>query len=120
MTTNGMLLTPQVASYLEQEGFAAVLSLDGRPGVHDRMRITPAAAAATAPLPRIRDYALAERAAAAIFAAPTPALILILPRRGAPLRPGLRHISMEPLVASERTMPCVKKTCPAWKKNMSV
>ncbi|MEW5784818.1 MAG: thioether cross-link-forming SCIFF peptide maturase [Bacillota bacterium] len=38
VTTNGLLLTPEVAEYMAQESFAAVLSLDGRPAVHDRMR----------------------------------------------------------------------------------
>ncbi len=38
LTTNGALLTPEIADYLEKESFAAVLSLDGRPSVHDTMR----------------------------------------------------------------------------------
>lgn len=38
LTTNGMLLEPEVEGFLNQEGFQVVLSLDGRPEVHDRMR----------------------------------------------------------------------------------
>lgn len=38
LTTNGVLLDEKVQSFLEQEEISVVLSLDGRPEVHDRMR----------------------------------------------------------------------------------
>lgn len=38
LTTNGVLLDELVQAYLEQEEISVVLSLDGRPEVHDRMR----------------------------------------------------------------------------------
>lgn len=38
LTTNGVLLDEKVQEYLEQEKISVVLSLDGRPEVHDRMR----------------------------------------------------------------------------------
>lgn len=38
LTTNGVLLNEAIQSYLEQEEISVVLSLDGRPEVHDRMR----------------------------------------------------------------------------------
>ena len=38
LTTNGVLLDEKVQDYLEQEEISVVLSLDGRPEVHDRMR----------------------------------------------------------------------------------
>ena len=38
LTTNGVLLDEKVQAYLEQEEISVVLSLDGRPEVHDRMR----------------------------------------------------------------------------------
>ena len=38
LTTNGVLLDELVQDYLEQEDISVVLSLDGRPEVHDRMR----------------------------------------------------------------------------------
>ncbi|HZK54695.1 MAG TPA: thioether cross-link-forming SCIFF peptide maturase [Desulfosporosinus sp.] len=38
LTTNGVLLDELVQDYLEQENISVVLSLDGRPEVHDRMR----------------------------------------------------------------------------------
>jgi uncharacterized protein len=38
LTTNGVLLNEEVQNYLEQEEISVVLSLDGRPEVHDRMR----------------------------------------------------------------------------------
>lgn len=41
VTTNALLLTPAVGDYLNQEQLSVVLSLDGRPRVHDRMRPYP-------------------------------------------------------------------------------
>lgn len=41
MTTNGVLLTEEVQAFLNEEGISAVLSLDGRPEVNDRMRQFP-------------------------------------------------------------------------------
>ena len=38
LTTNGVLLNEEIQRYLEQEEISVVLSLDGRPEVHDRMR----------------------------------------------------------------------------------
>jgi len=57
LTTNGELLTPQLAAYLEEEGFAAVLSLDGRSAVHDRMRFIPGEGGSyQRVLPRVLSY----------------------------------------------------------------
>ena len=41
LTTNGVLLDEKVQRFLEQEEISVVLSLDGRPEVHDRMRPYP-------------------------------------------------------------------------------
>lgn len=38
MTTNGILLNEKTERFLEEENISVVLSLDGRPEVHDRMR----------------------------------------------------------------------------------
>lgn len=38
LTTNAVLLNPEVMDFLNQEEISLVLSLDGRPHVHDRMR----------------------------------------------------------------------------------
>ncbi|WP_407306162.1 thioether cross-link-forming SCIFF peptide maturase [Desulfosporosinus sp. SB140] len=38
LTTNGVLLNEEIQNFLEQEEISVVLSLDGRPEVHDRMR----------------------------------------------------------------------------------
>lgn len=38
LTTNGVLLDEEIEDFLEQEEISVVLSLDGRPEVHDRMR----------------------------------------------------------------------------------
>ncbi|OAT80845.1 thioether cross-link-forming SCIFF peptide maturase [Desulfotomaculum copahuensis] len=42
VTTNGVLLTPETGRYLNENNLAVVLSLDGRPEVHDAMRPFPA------------------------------------------------------------------------------
>lgn len=44
VTTNVLLLTPAVGDYLNREQLSAVLSLDGRPEVHNRMRPFPGGA----------------------------------------------------------------------------
>lgn len=41
LTTNGVLLSQEVQQFLLDNNMAAVLSLDGRPAVHDAMRPTP-------------------------------------------------------------------------------
>lgn len=38
LTTNGVLLNDEIQDFLEQEDISVVLSLDGRPEIHDRMR----------------------------------------------------------------------------------
>ena len=38
MTTNAVLLTEEVQNFLEQEDISVVLSIDGRPEIHDKMR----------------------------------------------------------------------------------
>ncbi len=40
-TTNGLLLTDEIIDFLNREMDNVVLSIDGRPEVHDRMRPTP-------------------------------------------------------------------------------
>lgn len=42
LTTNGVLLNAEVQQFLLENNMPAVLSLDGRPEVHDAMRPTPA------------------------------------------------------------------------------
>ena len=39
LTTNCVLLTPEIATYLARENISLILSIDGRPEVHDRMRV---------------------------------------------------------------------------------
>ncbi|WP_027717992.1 thioether cross-link-forming SCIFF peptide maturase [Desulfovirgula thermocuniculi] len=41
VTTNALLLNPDVAAYLNEQDMAVVLSIDGRPQVHDAMRVFP-------------------------------------------------------------------------------
>lgn len=38
LTTNGVLLTQEVGEYLDSKGVNLILSIDGRPEVHDKMR----------------------------------------------------------------------------------
>lgn len=40
LTTNALLLGEEVAAFLNKENISVILSLDGRPAVHDRMRRT--------------------------------------------------------------------------------
>ena len=40
LTTNALLLGDEVAAYINEENMSVILSLDGRPAVHDRMRRT--------------------------------------------------------------------------------
>jgi len=39
LTTNCTLMTDEIAAYLADEGISLILSIDGRPEVHDRMRV---------------------------------------------------------------------------------
>ncbi|TLN03828.1 thioether cross-link-forming SCIFF peptide maturase, partial [bacterium] len=41
LTTNALLLDETIAEFLDREAISVVLSLDGRPEVHDRMRPAP-------------------------------------------------------------------------------
>lgn len=69
LTTNGVLLTDKIQEFLEQEDISVVLSLDGRPEVHDRMRpyadgrgsyakVTPLIKQFAAKRPKSSPYAL--------------------------------------------------------------
>jgi uncharacterized protein len=44
LTTNALLLDPEMQRFIGENDLAVVLSVDGRPRVHDRMRTTPAGA----------------------------------------------------------------------------
>lgn len=57
VTTNGLLLTPEVRRFLLDNEVNVVLSLDGRPEAHDRWRRTPGGGGSHREvLPNIRDY----------------------------------------------------------------
>ncbi|TGE33988.1 thioether cross-link-forming SCIFF peptide maturase [Desulfosporosinus sp. Sb-LF] len=69
LTTNGVLLDREIQDFLEKEEISVVLSLDGRPEVHDRMRphadgrgsyaeITPRIQQFTTKRPESSPYAL--------------------------------------------------------------
>ena len=58
LTTNGLLLDEDTASYLDQTMFNVVLSLDGRPAVNDLLRVTPKGAGTYKTiLPRLQHMA---------------------------------------------------------------
>jgi six-Cys-in-45 modification radical SAM protein len=58
LTTNGVLLNDKIQDFLEQEDISVVLSLDGRPEVHDRMRPHADGRGSYAEItPRIRKFA---------------------------------------------------------------
>lgn len=57
VTTNGLLLNDDVGDFLNREGMQVVLSLDGRPEVHDHMRRTLAGLGSYALVaPRIKRF----------------------------------------------------------------
>jgi len=57
VTTNGLLLTPEVRRFLLANRVNVVLSLDGRPEVHDRLRCTAGGRGSyRTVLPRIRQF----------------------------------------------------------------
>lgn len=57
LTTNGLLLNNETNEFLNQEGMQVVLSLDGRPEVHDRHRPFPGGQGSYKPaLAKIRDF----------------------------------------------------------------
>ena len=57
LTTNGLLLNEEVCSYLSREGFSVILSLDGRPEVHDLMRSFPDGSASySRVLERLKEF----------------------------------------------------------------
>lgn len=101
LTTNGMLLTPQVAAYLGREGFAAVLSLDGRPAVHDLMRpLNSGGGSYSTVLPRIRDYVASKPAGGYYIRGTYTRRNIDFCRDVEHLyAQGFRNISMEPVVA---------------------
>ncbi|GAB6159102.1 thioether cross-link-forming SCIFF peptide maturase [Desulfotomaculum varum] len=64
LTTNGVLLNREVQQFLLENQMAAVLSLDGRPAVHDAMRPAPSGRGSyDLVLPAIQAYVQQEPAA---------------------------------------------------------
>lgn len=59
LTTNAVLLEAEIQDYLNQNNISMVLSLDGRPEVHDRMRVFPDGSGSYAEV-RPRIQAMAE------------------------------------------------------------
>lgn len=58
LTTNSVLLTEEVQNFLEKEDISVVLSIDGRPEVHDRMRpYASGKGSYEQVIPRIRQFA---------------------------------------------------------------
>ncbi|MEW6663105.1 MAG: thioether cross-link-forming SCIFF peptide maturase [Bacillota bacterium] len=101
LTTNGLLLNNEVRQFLNQEGLQVVLSLDGRPEVHDRHRPFPGGQGSYQPtLQNIRDF-VASRSGRdyyirGTFTAHNPDFsrdVLHLADLG------FEHISVEPVVA---------------------
>jgi len=101
LTTNGALLTPQIAACMEDEGFAAVLSLDGRKEVHDRMRFfSDGSGSYRKVVPRIRDYVSSNPRGGYYIRGTYTRFNLDFCRDVEHLyQLGFRRISMEPVVA---------------------
>jgi uncharacterized protein len=57
LTTNALLLNDEISQFLNEENISVILSLDGRPAVHDRMRRTADGAGSyKQTLPRIKEF----------------------------------------------------------------
>jgi len=57
LTTNALLLDDEISQFLNDENISVILSLDGRPAVHDRMRRTAANTGSyKQALPRIKKF----------------------------------------------------------------
>lgn len=102
LTTNGLLLTPEIADSLEQESFAVVLSMDGRPSVHDRMRtLRRGRGSYRKTLPRLKSYTLRDPRGGYYIRGTYTRHNLDFCRDVEHLyEQGFRNISMEPVVAS--------------------
>jgi len=102
VTTNGVLLSDEVAAFLDQEGFQVILSLDGRPAVHDTMRRTRRGEGSYALVaPRIKRFVEGRnnwncyvRGTYTRFNTDFSADFIHL------VRLGFRNISLEPVVAA--------------------
>ncbi|MBS3943396.1 MAG: thioether cross-link-forming SCIFF peptide maturase [Dethiobacter sp.] len=119
LTTNGELLTPQLAACLEEEGFAAVLSLDGRSAVHDRMRLIPGGGGSyQRVLPRILSYTASDPRGGYYIRGTYTRFNLDFCRDVEHLYAlGFRRLSLEPVVAApdrdfalrEEDLPCLER-----------
>ncbi len=102
LTTNAVLLTPEIIDYLNQEDVQLILSIDGRPQVHDQMRPFISGKGSFALVDqRIREY-LSRQKADTYYVRGTYTHfnldfcedVLYLVDRG------MKRVSLEPVVAS--------------------
>lgn len=111
LTTNGVLLNDMIQDFLEQEDISVVLSLDGRPEVHDRMRPHADGRGSYAEIiPKIRKFA-AKRTGSSPYALGTYYYVrgtythfnLDFDRDVLHMADlGIRQISVEPVVAGPK------------------
>lgn len=109
LTTNGVLLDEKIQEFLEQEEISVVLSLDGRPEVHDRMRPQADGRGSYAKvMPLVKEFA-AKRPADSPFALGTYYYVRGTYTRFNPdfdrdvlhlADLGIKQISLEPVVAA--------------------
>lgn len=101
ITTNGLLLDEETTAYLNREFDNVVVSLDGRPSVHDRMRKTPSGCGSyDAILPQTRRLAESRGQRGYYVRGTFTASNLDFDRDVLSLADaGFRQISVEPVVA---------------------
>ncbi len=101
LTTNGLLLNEEITSYLRREGFSVILSLDGRPGIHDRMRRTPGNAGSYARVKeRLLEFTGSWKGSYYVRGTFTRYNRDFCRDVAHLVEMGFRHVSLEPVVAS--------------------
>ncbi|MCL6450507.1 MAG: thioether cross-link-forming SCIFF peptide maturase [Acetobacteraceae bacterium] len=102
VTTNGLLLTPEVGRYLDEAMHNVVLSLDGRPRVHDAHRRLPDGSGSFSRVfPNLRRF-VAQRGQRDYWVRGTYTSLNRDFSRDALFlaRAGFAHVSLEPVVAA--------------------
>lgn len=105
LTTNGVLLTQEVQQFLLENNMAAVLSLDGRPEIHNAMRPTPSGKGSYDRVVRaFRDYVQQQPPAGYYIRGTYTRHNLDFCQDVLHMADlGFKHISVEPVVAGRET-----------------
>lgn len=100
LTTNAVLLDEELNDYLEENGLAVILSIDGRPSVHDAMRVKPDGSGSYAEvLPKIASVLKRQLASYYVRGTYTRCNLDFCNDFLHLVSLGFEHISLEPVVA---------------------